>query len=83
MTTVLEIVLVNCEKYKLLVLDIGGVQANLADMETLVAARTLWQMVVNRIIIERIQNEVVRRKLLPVSIHTLCSLLFDALKQFA
>ena len=46
------------------------------------SARELWHQVLQRTIIERVRNDVVQRKLLPVTIHTLCALLMDTLKSF-
>jgi hypothetical protein len=83
MTSVLEIVLDNMMKRNLVgSMEIGGARAMMPDVNTIMAARELWREMLLRTITERIRTEVVKRKLLPVTIHSLCALLFDSLKQF-
>jgi hypothetical protein len=83
MTTVLEIVLNNMVKRHMVgSMEIDGACAMITDVNTVLAAHELWRQILQRTIISRIHDEVAKRKLLPVTIHTLCSLLFDALKQF-
>jgi len=84
MTSVLEIVLENIMNHNMAAsVEIGGLRASITDTDTLMLSRSLWRLVVQRTIIERIQVEVVRRKLIPITIHTLCALLLDSLKPFA
>ena len=82
MNAVLEIVMENVVNRKMISLEDGGQRANITDTDTLVSARALWYLVVQRTIIQRVENEVISRKLLPVTIHTLCALLLDVLNEF-
>jgi hypothetical protein len=59
----------------------GGVSfGNGADTQTLLAARSLWRLITQCTVVECVSCEVAKRKLLPISTHTLCSLVLDALK---
>jgi hypothetical protein len=61
----------------------GASIGNGADTQTVLAARSLWRIIVQRAVVGSVSSEVVKRKLLPVSIHTLCTLVLDALKLYA
>ena len=82
MTTVLEIVVDNMIKRNL----VGSMEIDAMHMmnetHTLVSARDVWRQIVLRTVIDRIHVEVVKRKLLPVTIHTLAALLLDVVKPF-
>jgi hypothetical protein len=91
METVLAIVLQNIVKHNMVgALEVGGDGdgggsvsfGNGADTQTLLAARSLWRLVVQRTVVECVSSEVAKRKLLPVSIDTLCTLVLDALKLY-
>jgi len=83
MASVLEIVLDNMMKRNMVCpIEINGMRAMAADMHVMISARELWYQVVQREIIKRVRNEVVKRKLLPVTIHTLSSLLHDTVESF-
>jgi chromatin segregation and condensation protein Rec8/ScpA/Scc1 (kleisin family) len=78
---VLEIVLENLIKHNMIcVMDIDMVKV--AETYLALCARELWNQMLQRTLIERIINEVVKRKLFPVTIHTLCALLIDEMKSF-
>ena len=82
---VLHIVLDNMVKHNMICsMEIDTARAMDVDLnvEVVTAARQLWRQILQRTIITRVRADVVRRKLLPVTIHTLCSLLFDALESF-
>jgi hypothetical protein len=82
-TTVLELTLENMMRCNMLgSFEIGGAQALVTDMSTLMSARTLWRQVLKRSIIDRVHAEVAKRNLLPITIRTLCSLLLLVTKQF-
>ena len=86
MTNVLEIVLKNIAKHNMVAaLEVDGGSTSLAnglDMSTMLAARSLWRLIVQRTVMERISAEVVTRKLLPITIHTLCTLVLEAIKSY-
>jgi len=63
-------------------IDTARAMSSDLDVEVVSSARQLWRQIVQRTIVSRVRADVVRRKLLPVTIHTLCSLLFDALDAF-
>jgi hypothetical protein len=83
MKAVLEIVLDNMLKHNLVCsIEIGAAHALTTEMSVMLSARELWHQILLRQIISRVHADVVSRKLLPVTIHTLCSLLLDAVKSF-
>jgi hypothetical protein len=92
METVLAIVLENIMKHNAVgALEVAGDAVgssgsvsfgNGADTQTLLAARSLWRLIVQRTVLECVTSEVATRKLLPISIHTLCNLVLDALKLY-
>jgi hypothetical protein len=78
---VLEVVLDNMVKHKLLCsMEIDGVIGMNVDENIVMSAHELWREVLIHTIIDRVRAEVVKRKLLPISIHILRALLFDVLK---
>ena len=82
MKTVLEIVLNNMMKHNLICsMEVDAM--NGTDTHIVLSARELWHQMLQRTIIDRVRNEVVKRKLLPVTIHTLCALLTDVANSFA
>jgi hypothetical protein len=92
METVLAIVLENIMKHNMVgALEVGGGSdgggggvsfGNGVDTPTMLAARSLWRLVVQRTVVECVSSEVAKRKLLPVSIDTLCTLVLEALKLY-
>jgi hypothetical protein len=96
MEAVLAIVLENIMKHNMVgALEVGSgggavvgsgdgvLFGNATDTQTLLAARSLWRLIVQRTVVESVSSEVVKRKLLPISIHTLCTLVLAALKLYA
>ena len=82
---VLEIAVDNMMKHNMfcaMEIDTARAMSSDLDVEVVSSARQLWRQIVQRTIVSRVRADVVRRKLLPVTIHTLCSLLFDALDSF-
>ena len=83
MTKTREIVVENAMNSRLIgLLEVSNRRAIVTDVNAIMSARTLWRLVVQRKIIEHIQADVAKRNLLPVTIRTLCDLLFDAMKTF-
>ena len=82
METVLEIVLNDIMKHNLICsMEVDAM--NGTDTQIVLSAREIWHQMLQRTIIDRVRNEVVKRKLLPVTIHTLCALLTDVANSFA
>jgi hypothetical protein len=82
MKAVLEIVLNNMMKHNL-ICSMEVDMVNGTETHIVLSARELWHQVLLRTVIDRVRNEVVKRRLLPVTIHTLCALLSDVTSSFA
>lgn len=66
----------------ILAVNVSGGAAALADDETLGAARVLWNSFVKRSVHAQVSRELVSRNLLPVTLHTLSALLYDAISLY-
>ena len=76
---VMEIVLDNMLKHNMVcAMEVSGMQVMNTDVNVVLTARELWGHVLTHTIINRVRDELVKRKLLPVTARTLCSLLLEA-----
>ena len=66
----------------ILAVNVSGGAAALADDETLGAARVLWNSFVKRSVYAQVSRELVSRNLLPVTLHTLSALPYDAISLY-
>jgi hypothetical protein len=57
----------------------NGPVAAFADESTRIASHSLWSCVVKRLVLTRVESEMVQRKLLPITINSLCTLFVDGL----